>query len=197
MEHKAFLFKDQEFNSELKSIILEAGISNNPEPIRMFIEKNIEKICSPYTGESIDADWEDELENGGIQELIDFALTCFYSPEDDCGLSYSWDLLLEKLKHVSVRFEAEYYVLGIQIAQDGFTLDPGGMGMGFIKAEDIPEMYKDLMECRGAFINAELPPDNDLLYRDITLTELIEAYDELLALYKDASEKSCGLLMTF
>ncbi len=77
-----------------------------------FINNHLRKVFSPYTGILLEADWESELENGGIQELADFSMTCFYSPYNDRGLSYSWDSILEALKNVSEKLDPEYCILG-------------------------------------------------------------------------------------
>lgn len=43
-----------------------------------------------------------------------------------------------------VKFEAEYYILGQAFKSDKFILDPGGIGLGFVYAEDIEDMYNYL-----------------------------------------------------
>lgn len=197
MEHKAFLFDTQEFNHELNSMILDAGLKNNPEILLKFINNSIGRVYSPYTGELLDTSWKDELENGGVQELADFALTCYYSPEDDCGLSYFWDVLLEALQGIRTKFDPEYCVLGEPLRKQEFVLDPGGMGMGLVQAEDINNIHRELIGRRERIIANGLPKDEDLLYEDITFEELVEAYDELIRLYKAALENKKGLLMTF
>jgi hypothetical protein len=197
MEHKAFVFDTQAFKRELEHIIFDAGLKNHPEIIQKYIDKHIGKVYSPYTEDLLEEDWEEELENGGVQELADFALTCYYSVDDDCGLSYLWEALLEALRNISIKVEPEYCVLGHSLKKQDFILDPGAMGMGFVQAKDIFAIYKELIRCRGEFIQNGLPSDEDLLYEDITLEELVEAYDKMIALYKDALDNSHGLLMMF
>jgi len=197
MEHKAFLFDTQTFNRELNPLILDAGLRNNPEPLRNFIDNNIGRVYSLYTEELLDANWKEELENGGVQELADFALTYYYSLDDDRGLSYFWDALLEVLYNILSKSDSEYYILGRSLAKQDFILDPGRMGMGFVQAQDVSDILRELNRCRDSFINNGLPNKEDLLYEDITLEELIEAYDQLIILYKEALESNRGLLMTF
>ncbi len=196
MEHKAFIFDTQAFKEELYPIIISSGLDKNPIPLYKFINNHLGKVFSPYTGILLEADWESELENGGIQELADFSMTCFYSPDDDRGLSYSWDSVLEVLKNVSEKLDPKYCILGESLEAELFLLDPGGMGTGFVEAEDVPLIYKILVESKDKVVTNGLPSREDILY-DINITELIEAYDELVLLYKDATEAKRGLLMTF
>lgn len=195
MEHKAFLFNTEQFNKELRPIILAASKNYDLNLLRSYIMENIGKVRSIYSGELLENNWENELELGNIQELDDFSMTCFYNPEDDLGLSYSWDILIEVLKTLSTGFDAEYYILGRPLETDTFRLDPGGMGMGFVQMNDTPLILQDLIDLRGALIEDGTIPA-EALY-ECTLSELIAAYDELIALYKEAVEHKSGLLITF
>ncbi len=40
MEHRAFIFDDDRFDSELRNLLLNAGLSNNIDKIKNFIEQN-------------------------------------------------------------------------------------------------------------------------------------------------------------
>jgi len=196
MEHKAFIFDTNKFNQELRQLILTAGKTNDPQPIKQFITNNFQKLKSPYTGEALYSKWETELASRDVQEYADFALTCFYSPEDDFGLAEAWDALLESFKRLFAENEAEYYILGKPLKEDTFTLDPGGMGMGFVEAKDILEISRLLRNNRDSFIKNGLPPAEDLLY-ELSMEELIEAYNDLFQLYQKAARDNKGLLMTF
>ncbi|OAB38857.1 hypothetical protein [Paenibacillus glacialis] len=196
MEHKAYLFDTDAFSEELGEIIIASGATNDIDSLKAFITKNMGKVRSVYTGELLNNEWEKEIENGSVQELTDFAMTCYYSPEEELGFSYTWDALLEALSMVSPKFHPDYYILGRQLESGGFTLNPGGMGLGFVYADDIPSMYNELIDLKQKFIDNGMPSSNDLVYQ-ITFPELIEAYDELIILYKEAKEAKCGLLMTF
>ncbi|WP_025699913.1 hypothetical protein [Paenibacillus durus] len=196
MEHKAYLFDTDNFNKELSNIIITSGATNDVDSLMVFIVEKIGTVRSVYTGELLNKEWEKELENGEVQELADFAMTCYYSPEKELGLSYAWDALLEALNMMSTKFHPDYYILGRPLESELFKLDPGGMGLGFVYAEDISSMYNELIDLKQLLINNSLPSSNDLVYH-ITFPELIEAYDELIMLYKEAKEANCGLLMTF
>ncbi|WP_438347719.1 hypothetical protein ACP8HI_18880 [Paenibacillus sp. FA6] len=97
---------------------------------------------------------------------------------------------------MSPKFNPDYYILGRPLESGMFTLDPGGMGLGFVYAEDIPSMYNELIDLKRSFVDNGMPSSPDLVYQ-ITYPELIEAYDELIILYKEAKEANCGLLMAF
>ncbi|WPC39859.1 hypothetical protein [Clostridium sp. JS66] len=78
-------------------------------------------------------------------------MTCFYNPQEDMRLSYSWDGILQVLKKLKTKLPAEYYILGNPLRQDDFLLDPGRMGTGFVKAEDIGIIYADIRELKESF----------------------------------------------
>lgn len=195
MEHKAYLFDTNGFMKELSETIITSGTTNDIKLLKEFIFNHLGIVRSVYTGELLDKEWEQELENGEVQELADFAMTCYYSPDEEQGLSYLWDALIEALVKLPTKFDPNYYILGRPLESEMFILDPGGMGLGFVYAEDVPSMYNELLELKRNLISNGLP-SNDLVYH-ASFSELIEAYDELVILYKDATEAKRGLLMTF
>ncbi|WBL45591.1 hypothetical protein LOR37_12875 [Clostridium estertheticum] len=164
--------------------------------MKTFINNHIGKVKSAYTGDLVNHNWEREMENGGIQELADFAMTCYYSPEEEIGLSYDWDELLAAISMLSTTFEPDYYILGHTLESEIFKLDPGGMGIGFIYAEDIAVMHNELINLKQSFIDNGMPKLEDVVY-EIAFPELIEAYEELILIYNQAEEINCGLLITF
>ena len=193
MEHKAFLFDTKGFNKELSSIILESGGKEDPEPLKKYIEKNFYWLRLSTNEKKM---IKEKLDDNDIQLLADIALTAFYSPEEDLGLSYSWDALLEAFEKLPLQFTPEYYLLGKPLKNETFKLDPGAMGMGFVDEKDIIEICRELQKLRESLINNGLPEYKDLLY-EITLEELIEAYDELVELYQLAGRNKRGLMFTF
>lgn len=196
MCHKAYVFDTSSFEKELSELIITSGNAANTDALKEFINSHIGEVKSVYTGDLLSYDWEKEIESGTVQEFADFAMTCYYSPEDEIGLSYSWDPLLEVLSMLPTSFEPYYYVLGRALESKMFQLNPGGMGLGFVYAEDISSIYNELVNLKQNLIDAGMPQSSDVIY-DITLAELIEAYDELISLYKKAQEINQGLLMTF
>lgn len=198
MEHKAFIFDTPKFNQELRSIILTSGVKDDPKRLKKFINTHLDQLTSPYTEEPLDADWEDELENEDVQEYADFALTYCYNLEEEIGLAYAWDALIGISENLDTDFDPEYVVLGEALEDDDFVLDPGQEGMGFVEAEDINEIYDELVELKESFTDAvkKISLSEDTLY-EISETELLEGYQQLLTIYKTAKERNLGLMMTF
>lgn len=196
MEHKSFLFDTDKFKKELMLTIIKSVEVNSSEMLLTFINTNLSEIQSPYTGDSLTDGWEEEINNGDIQELSDFALTKYYSPDEELGLAYDWDALLEAIDGLPLKLQRDYYILGQPLETESFVLDPGAMGMGFVFAEDIPGMYQELVSLREYFVKNCLTLSEDVLY-ELSESELISAYDTLTELMKYAKDKECGLLMTF
>lgn len=196
MDHKAFLFDTVSFNKELANSILDAGTTHNVESLHKFIHDNIGRTYSIYTGEPITSEWENELQNGDVQELADYALTCFYSPEEDIGLSCYWDALLNGLGLLPLKHQVEYYIIGRPLTSGDFVLDPGFMGLGFVYFEDIPHMYNELVSLKKQFIHV-MPRLAKEFDDEITMEDLSESYNELIQIYECAKAKKSGLMMTF
>jgi len=195
MDHKAFIFDVESFNLELRPLLLSAGIENEIGTIKHFINCNLIKIVSPYTGDSLGEDWENQLESGDIQEIADFALTRYYSPAADMGLGYSWDALLETIKLLPVGFDPEYCIVGKQVQQGTFVFDPSRMGLGMIEMKDVSYIHQELQRVRPLLKNVELPAE-ELLY-ELSTGEIAEAFEDLIVLYKKAIDANRGILMTF
>lgn len=189
MEHKSFLFNTSAFTKELSEIILTAGETDNEKLLITFINQNLNDLKSPYSGEELTAEWVEELETEDIQELADFAMTKYYNPDEELGLSYSWELLLESFDELDLKFNNEYYILGKSLDSENFTLDPGRMGLGFIDSQQISSIHKELISLKQNFINIFETESLD--------KEVIQAYEELIEIYEEAKESNCGLLMTF
>lgn len=197
MEHKAFVFDINGFNEKLSALIIEAGLREDTVQLEEFIDHNLGVICSPYTGELLDNNWRSELENGDVQEVADFCMTCFYNPQDDMGLSYSWDAVLQVLKTLKTKLPSEYYILGNPLKQDNFVLDPGRMGTGFVKAEDIPIIYRDVKELKEEFKKNPASFQGIVAVYHMSFEEILKSYEEVINIYEKAHKANRGLLFTF
>lgn len=189
MEHKSFLFNTSAFKKELSEIILTAGDTENEDLLTCFINENLEDLKSPYSGEELTGEWEEELGTEDVQELADFAMTKYYNPDEELGLSYNWDTLLESFDKLDLKFNSEYYILGESLKSENFNLDPGRMGLGFVNSKDICCIHRELISLKQNFIEICETENFD--------EEIISAYDELIEIYEEAKESNCGLLMTF
>lgn len=194
MEHKAYIFDTEDFESNLKELLLDAGLSDNVEAIKAFIEENADSITSPYTFEPIDEDWEEELEANDVQEYADFAMTAYYEPEEDIGLSYTWNAVMEGLKATGFE-DAEVCVLGNPVEKDGFSVDPGRCGLGLISAENVQKLYQKLSNIKADFCDINIE-DLDI-EDDIEQEELEDVFDDLLSIYESALDENKGIMFTF
>ncbi|MBL0736342.1 hypothetical protein JI750_05565 [Flavobacterium sp. GN10] len=189
MEHKSFLFNTSAFIKELSEIILTAGDTENETLLISFINENLDNLKSPYSGEKLTKEWHEELETEDIQELADFALTKYYNPDQELGLSFVWESLLELFDDLDLKYNCEYYILGEFLSYKNFTLDPGKMGLGFVNSEHITDIHRELISLKEAFA--------DICETENFDEKIINVYEELIMIYQEAKESNCGLLMTF
>lgn len=189
MEHKSFLFNTSAFTKELSEIILTAGDTENETLLISFINENLDNLKSPYSGEKLTKEWHEELETEDIQELADFALTKYYNPDQELGLSFVWESLLELFDDLDLKYNCEYYILGEFLSYKNFTLDPSKMGLGFVNSEHITDIHRELISLKEAFA--------DICETENFDEKIINVYEELIMIYQEAKESNCGLLMTF
>ena len=196
MLHKAFCFDTKSFYGELAQIITISVSKENVDDLLEFIRRNVDRITSPYTEEPIGDEGFKELAEMEIQELIDFALTCYYNISEDIGLEYSWDAISEYLVLMNMKRDASFYILGESFCVNGFKLDPGRMGMGFIQAVAISDIKKELISQQEIFRDTIISKKIDPLY-SLTKVELEDAYLSLIAIYEQAEREMKGLMFTF
>ncbi len=192
MEHKAFVFDTKKFHAEIEPVMKDS-IKNN-EVAHRYIFDHLEELQSPYTGDALDEDWEEEFGELTLQVYFDILLTACYDVEDDRGLGEMWDAVNEVIKSLSVFEEGELPVTGWEVEIDDIVVDPGMEGLGIIDCDEVEEILNTLKENRGAAASAEQP--EGLLY-DAEPDEWMEAYDDLCCLYADALRQNKGLLLTF
>lgn len=100
MGHKAFVFDTQTFHKMIEPIM--AASVNNPETARQFICEHLDLLQSPYTGETLDEDWENESDKLTLQVYFDILLTACYDAEDDMGLGELWDAVNEVIGEMDI-----------------------------------------------------------------------------------------------
>lgn len=191
MEHKAFVFDTQKFHSEIEPVMKEA--ISNPEAAHRYISSHLSELQSPYTGEVLDEDWENEFGELTLQVYFDILLTACYDVENDYGLGEMWDAVNEVIKELDVFEEGELAVTGWTVEIDGVVVDPGMEGLGIIESDEVEEILQILEENREEAADAE---PEDLLY-EAEPEEWMEAYDDLCNLYKEALDQNKGVLLTF
>ena len=194
MGHRAFLFDTNKYHAEIEKIIEACCSSGEISLIKQYIDRHIEEFSSPYTLEPLEQDWEQELENGDMQEYFDFLLTACYDCEDDIGLAEAWAAVNEVIKLLGFMVGAEKCVLGTAVSYHGTVVDPGRMGLGIVEAAEISELKEKLLETKEKLEDISLSEDQ--MY-DLTQDEIYDAYNELCNIYKEAEKEGKGILFTF
>lgn len=193
MEHKAFLFDTDKFYAEIKPV-MEDSVKDT-EVAHEYINSHLDEFQSPYTGDPLEEDWEDEFDELTLQVYFDILLTACYDVDDDRGLVDMWDAVNEVIKSLDIFEEGSVPVTGWDIEANGVTVDPGMEGMGLIDSDEVEKILEVLKDNRDAAEDAEPNPE-EMLY-EADPEEWMEAYDDLCALYEDALNEKKGLLFTF
>ncbi len=175
MEHKAFLFDYEDFRGELQPILEQALISGDVSNLRSFIELNILELTDPYEGKPLTSGSSSSIENGDIHEYRDFALTKYYSPQDDRGLGAEWEIIQQLLERQTARQDSP--ILGNALGPRGGEFDPGRMGSYFQSPEQVQSNLKYLRE-----LNKKQPEP---------------VLEEAIAMLGEAEKQRKGLYVTF
>ena len=191
MEHKAFVFDTKKFHAEIEPVMKDC--IRNTEAAHQYICEHLDELQSPYTGDTLEEDWEEEFGELTLLVCFDILLTACYDVQDDCGLCEMWDAVNEVVKSLDVFEKGELPVLGWTVEIDDVVVDPGMEGLGIIDCDEVEEILNLLEENRDEAENAE---PEDLLY-EAEPEEWMEAYDNLCNLYKEALHRNKGLLLTF
>lgn len=191
MEHKAFVFDTGKFHTEIEPIIKSS--IKNPEVARQYICEHYAQLQSPYTGDTLEEDWEDEFDEPALQVYFDILLTACYDVDDEMGLGEMWDTVNEIVKELDVFEDPEFVVLGKEVVINNVKVDPGMMGLGLIESYEVLDIVHKLVEKREEVGTIGL---EDLLF-DAESDEWMEAYDDLCNIYEEAIRQGKGLLFTF
>ena len=191
MEHKAFVFDTEKFHAEIEPVMKDS--IKNAEVAHRYICEHLDELQSPYTGDELGEDWEEEFGELTLQTYFDILLTTCYDVEDDRGLGEMWDAVNEVIKSLDVFEYGEVPVLGCQVEINSVIVDPGMEGLGIIDGDEVAEILERLKENRD---EAESAEPEDLLY-EAEPEEWMKAYDDLCSLYEAALSQKKGLLLTF
>jgi hypothetical protein len=143
MDHKAYGFSYDAFNTGLRPLLVDGLRTGDPAPIRQFIEANRDHVVDPYEAEPLDEDWEEKVDPKDIHTYGDFALTRYYSPLDDFGLDGEWMDLSDRLDAAGIGNELTlghpvgipdrepFEVVGGEVGLAGTWFDPGKLGSFF------------------------------------------------------------------
>ena len=125
MEHKAFVFDYAAFERELRPTLLRALASGESADLVRFIDRAQCEFSDPYEGRPLRDDWQGALSNRDVHEYGDYALTKYYDPACDIGLSYDWQEVALELESHGL---SEMILLGSALESGGRVFDPGRMG---------------------------------------------------------------------
>lgn len=193
MEHKAFLFDCEQFFQTTKGLMKKTA--NDLNFAKEYIGQHYSMFCSPYTGELLQSDWEQELSGDTIQEYFDFLLTSCYDVNSDWGLGYLWDGVEEAIKAMGILENPGKALLGDALYVGDILVNPGGMGLGIIKTAQVAEILGKLLANRDMLnmLNSDM---ENLLY-DVEPEEIVKGYDDLCNIYREALKQGKGIMFTF
>ena len=191
MDHKAFVFDTIKFHAEIEPVMRDS--IKNTKAAHRYICEHLDELQSPYTGDTLDEDWEEEFGDLTLQVYFDILLTACYDVEDDRGLGEMWDAVNEVIKGLDVFEEGELPVTGWKVEIDDVIVDPGMQGLGIIDCDEVADILEVLKENRD---EAECAEPEDLLC-ETDPDEWMDAYDDLCGIYEEAVRQGKGLLFTF
>lgn len=191
MEHKAFVFDTERFHAEIEPVMRDS--IGDIEVAHRYICDHLDQLQSPYTGDALDEDWEEEFGELTLQVCFDIMLTACYEVDDDMGLCDMWDAVNEVIGELDILDEPQIAVLGREVKIGDILVDPGMMGLGLVEDDEASEILNILSENRD---KAESVEPEELLY-DAEPDEWMEAYDDLCGIYEEAVGQGKGLLFTF
>lgn len=153
MQHKAFRFDWNGFDAELRTLLYDALLTNDPSHLVTFINSALSKFSDPYEGQKLGPDWMQMLsEHSDVHEIGDFALTGFYDPTKDLGIGNAWIAFDKSLNDVQ-----RNALLGWTIGPATNPFDPGKMGSYVQTTTDVVRsrsVLRDLKDDRLAeFVN--------------------------------------------
>src|SRR5262245_55922903 len=99
IEHKAYLFRFDEFQEELAGLLHRSLRTGEIGPLRGFINRHRASLTDQATEEPLAEDWEEEYaRESDVQQYADLALTRYYDLTDNLGLSHGLDALAAYLR---------------------------------------------------------------------------------------------------
>ena len=191
MEHKAFVFDTEKFHTEIEPVMKDS--IQDTEVAHQYICDHLDEFQSPYTGDELSENWENEFGELTLQVYFDILLTACYNAADDRGLGDMWDAVNEVIKELDVFEEGELPVTGWEVEIDDVIVDPGMEGLGIIEHTEVEEILQALEGNRDEA--ADIEPED--LMSEVEPEEIMEAYDNLCSLYEEALRQKKGLLLTF
>jgi hypothetical protein len=177
MEHKAFVFDHVAFRVQFGDILWHVLATDDLKPLIGFVRAHEGELTDPYEGAPLESDWEDRLEARDVQEYGDYALTKFYDPGNNIGLSHDWWAINELLERELPGGASA--ALGEPFGPSHNLFDPGRMGAYFQSPDQVAR-------------NLRLVDDLGRQKPDLTTT-----LSRLRRMLKRAADTQKGLYVTF
>lgn len=139
MQHKAFEFDWTGFQIGLAPLLEQSLVTRDVESLRQFVTANRRYCTSPYSGQTLPAQWETLLQSKDVQEYADFALTRYYDPSDDIGIGDDWAEALDELSP-----DQQQAMLGAPFGKPDARFDPGHQGAYFKTVDGVEQSLRAL-----------------------------------------------------
>jgi len=137
MDHKAYRLDWRVFDVIVRPVLENALADNDPSTLIELIESDIGSFKDPYEGEALSTVWLSTLENRGVHEIGDFALTRCYDPRENFGLSHAW-MQIDDALPIAIRPA----LLGQALGPCGCVFDPGRQGSYFQSPSELKQSLK-------------------------------------------------------
>lgn len=162
-DHKAYVFDYEWFYLTLKPTLEQSLFTNDPAPLKQFILDNLSLLKDPHEGQPLTIGWEYMLEAKDVQEYGKRALTLFYNPAQDLGLSRHWEKVQSLLLDQPSCPDSP--LLGDTVGNEQCCFDPGKMGSYFKSPQQVVDIFtfvNQLIKEQPTY-QIELAPFIDLL----------------------------------
>ena len=146
MEHQAFVFDYERYESELSRTLYEALRGGSLEELTDFIARHWSRLRDGE-GEPLSSGWHSLVDPQDAHQYGDLALTKFYDPCANIGLGYDWEPLVQALERSSA---SSAIVLGTPFGPPENPFDPGKMGSYFCSARNAEANHTKLRELQKA-----------------------------------------------
>ncbi len=195
ISHKAYLFDYSSFERELSHTLYRALDENNFRGLVEFINADISRFTDPADEQPLNPGWVGERELN-VQWCADIALSAYHDWTDIHGLGHGYDALDAYLRIVpAIGKDADLFLGGSLFGPPGKRLDPGCMGTGLLSAKQTANISHRLESMEWPAIpEPGSPVYAGCSYKPESVEDVAESRDQLVHLYRDASEKNLGIL---
>jgi hypothetical protein len=175
--HKAYSFDYARFVDELAPILWAALATGDVVELARFVDDHQPTLVHPREREPLTVDWRTQLPALTAQRIGSFALTAYYDPNQNLGLSNEW-ADIGNIVGRAVDADYDTFFFGTDFGPPSNVFDPGTMGSYF---RDWPTLHRQRQQLAG-------------LMTGPSRTDPIAVFDAML---RPADETLRGLYVTF